>query len=218
MNIPILAKAMNHLDDDLISGAVSFGTNLRSQKRLRAVAACLIVCLGLLGFHQYAKHYVIQKNINVQVINSGDSVHVSQEDGVMIGIAQKLHIKFTEQHWDWYGSCYYDLDSKCIIVCLTENTAEHQQLILSNTNKYEIQFENCLYSYQALEAAYNKINRWSLVLRPLGMERHSISVENNCILVRLYTSNNYIAMWMINQLLQDDLMVIYRTGEIRADS
>lgn len=220
MRIPKLAVAMDYIDDNLIINAIDYEPVKRKNTSLKyivAVAACVMVVLGLNG---YIRQYVIENDIQVQYENAGDSSYcedVTPEMAEESAKANNIHNLLVENNLEWYGNCYYDYDSDVVKIGLTENTETNQKeflKIIDDTFKIngdtDMQFYKCDFSYQHLEEVYNNLENRHLLLKIVGVKRYNISIINNCVNVYVKSEKNYFAMFVVNKLTDEDSAVLFK--------
>lgn len=224
---PKLAIAMNYINDDLISGAIDYKPAPRKKvthfwKHIVAVAACMIVVLGINDVHSHLKEYVTVNDIQVHYAATDDdrvsAADVTPAQAEKIAEANNMHNLITIQNLEWYGSCYYDFETDMIKVGLTENTEANQKQILEVIDDVSIQFYECEYSYQYLENVYNSLESRQFILKAVGVERYNISIENNRVNVYITNTERYAAIYMVNELANADGAVVFKTTSYSADA
>ena len=218
MKTPKLAIAMGYIDDDLISGAVDYmparrGDIIHYWKCAVAVAACIVVALGI---NSYLKQYVILNNIQVQQYDNTEGDTLSCDDmtpelSEKSAKANNMHNHIVDHNLEWYGNCYYDFDSDSVMIGLTENTENNQKRIIEIIGDTTVQFYECKHSYQHLEKIYNCLESRQLLLRILGVKRYNISVIDNYVNVYITSEKNYLAIYMVNKLADEDSAISFKT-------
>lgn len=226
MKIPRLAIAMGYIDSGLVSQAIEFKPIPRNKithlgRYTMAVAACLSIIIGFYTVHSYFKQYAMVKNIHVQE-NYNDSVdrcEVTAIQGGKLGAANNMHLSISAHNYDWYGSCYYDMETDLIMIGLTENTEAHQKQVLKDEQKQTpailadtpVQFYTCEYSYQHLEDIYSSLESRDFILKTIGVERYYISITDNRVVVYLTNADCYAAIYAIDKLDNSNGAVIYKS-------
>lgn len=192
------------------------------QAKWGAIAACLcLVVIGIAGMYLYSRNYVLIHNIHVYSTNeyNVDSCEVTQIQGQKLGAANIMHLSLSSQNYDWYGSCYYDIETDSVMIGLTENTERHQKQVLKDVQKQTpaiiadtpVQFYTCEYSYQYLEDVYSSLEGRDFVLKTIGIERYYISIRDNRVVVYLSNADCYAAIYAIDKLDNSNGAVIYKS-------
>lgn len=220
MRIPELAVAMGHIDDNLILNAIDYEPVKRKNTPLKyiiAVAACVMVVLGLNG---YIRQYVITNDIQVKYENAEDSSYCEDVTPEMAGKSAKannIHNLLVTKNFEWYSNCYYDFDSDVVKIGLTENTETNQKeffKIIDDTFRIngdtDMQFYECEFSYQHLEEVYNNLENRQLLLRIVGVKRYNISVIDNCINVYINSGKNNFAIFVTNIVTDEDEAIRFK--------
>ena len=187
-----------------------------------AACLCLVVVGAFSGIHSNMKQYVVSNNIAVlsatEYSDTISSSEVSQEQADRMAVANNIHNTLSAQNYEWYASCYYDLENDKILVGLTEVSDSNKDAVLTHTGDTAVQFYECDYSYQYLEELYNKLDSNRTVLSVLGVDRFNISIEKNRVNVRIDNAEKYEAIYMANEL--DDIggAIVFTSDTVTADS
>ena len=226
MSIPKMANAMGYIDDDLVTGAIEYKRTKKKNSWMKwaAMAACLcLVVVGAFGgIHSNMKQYVVSNNIVVlsatEYSDTISSSEVSREQADRMAVANNIHNTLSVQNYEWYGSCYYDLENDKILVGLTEVSDSNKDAVLTHTGDTAVQFYECDYSYQYLEELYNKLDGKRTVLSMLGVDRFNISIEKNRVNVRINNAEKYEAIYMANEMDSIGGAIVFTSDTVTADS
>ena len=168
-----------------------------------SLVACLcLVVISILSFHSYAKQFVISNHITVynELLLGSDYCEVTEEQAKKIEKANILHNNLSTQNFEWYGNCYYDFENDKIMLGLTEISGSNKETVLSYTRNTAVEFYQCDYSYQYLEELYNKLDKNRIILYLLGVDRFSISINENKVHVHITDENKYVAIYIANKM------------------
>ncbi|MBQ8629950.1 MAG: hypothetical protein IJ421_10825 [Prevotella sp.] len=187
-----------------------------------AACLCLVVVGAFSGIHSNMKQYVVSNNIAVlsatEYSDTISSSEVSQEQADRMAVANNIHNTLSAQNYEWYASCYYDLENDKILVGLTEVSDSNKDAVLTHTGDTAVQFYECDYSYQYLEELYNKLDGKRTVLSMLGVDRFNISIEKNRINVRINNAEKYEAIYMTNEMDSIGGAIVFTSDTVTADS
>ena len=187
-----------------------------------AACLCLVVVGAFSGIHSNMKQYVVSNNIAVlsatEYSDTISSSEVSQEQADRMAVANNIHNTLSAQNYEWYASCYYDLENDKILVGLTEVSDSNKDAVLTHTGDTAVQFYECDYSYQYLEELYNKLDGKRTVLSMLGVDRFNISIEKNRINVRINNTEKYEAIYMTNEMDSIGGAIVFTSDTVTADS
>lgn len=194
----------------------------RSWVKWCAMAACLcLVLAGVFGgSHSYFMLYAANHNIQVVSDYTDDRISaadVTPEQAKKWAAANEMRNLIVTLNLDWYGSCYYDFETDRIMIGLTENTTENQEVILSIADNIPVQFYKCEYSYAYLNELYEKLDSKRAVLSAVGVERFNISVNENRIVVYVTSTDNYAAIYVANELDSIGGAIQFRTSTPATD-
>ncbi len=214
MNIPRIATALNHIDDELVSGAVEYKRKKKSPwKKWAALAACLCLVSSLFAPHLFMKQYVQKNHIVVHNSSHMEYVTVLPEYADEVEAAHKIHNILSQQEYPWYGNCRFDFDSETIMVGLTEVTDSNKQAVLAHTADTPVAFYPCQYSYAYLQQLYNKLEGKRAELNFLGVAWFAVSATTNRVNVCIDNSKNYLAIYAASKLDSQGGAIKFITGE-----
>lgn len=212
-----------------------------------AIAACLcIVLLGGMGLSSYFRSYVESHNIElysdteysytlysagsaeteeqndhtaaaVENTDALSSDEVTEEQAKQIAAANNIHNTLSEQNYEWYGGCCYDFDKARIEIGLTDLSDANKAAVSAVIGNTDVHFVSCDYSYQYLEELYNRIDEKRLLLTVMGVERYSISVDENYVRVYLRSADDNAAICIINEMDTLGGAVSFRTTRYGQD-
>lgn len=212
MNIPRIATALNHIDDELVSGAVEYKRKKKSPwKKWAALAACLCLVSSLFAPHLFMKQYVQKNHIVEHNSSHMEDATVLPEYADEVETAYRIHGILSRQEYPWYGQCVsYD---GLIMVGLTEVTNSNKEAVLAHTADMPVVFYQCEYSYQYLQKLYNKLEKYRAVLSFLGVERFTVSMTENRVYVYIGNPKNYMAICAASMLDRQGGAIKFITGE-----
>lgn len=214
MNIPRIATALNHIDDELVSGAVEYKRKKKSPwKKWAALAACLCLVSSLFAPHLFMKQYVQKNHIVEHNSSHMEEAWVLPEYADEVETAYRIHGILSRQEYPWYGNCRFDFDSETIMVGLTEVTDSNKEAVLAHTADTPVAFYPCQYSYAYLQQLYNKLEKYRAVLSFLGVERFTVSMTENRVYVYIGNPKNYMAICAASILDRQGGAIEFITGE-----
>lgn len=220
-----ILDAIGMINEDAVREAKAYRrTKSRSWAKWGAMAACLcLMVVGAFGcIHSNMKQYVVSNDIVVFSANEYNdtisSSEVSQEQADRMAVANNIHNTLFAQDYEWYGSCYYDLEKDKILIGLTDVSDGNQDTVLIHTGDTVVQFYECEYSYQYLEELYNKLDGKRTALSMLGVDRFNISIEKNRVNVRINNAEKYEAIYMANKLDSVGGAIVFTSDTVTADS
>lgn len=220
-----LVAAIGEIGDDLILAAIQYSPKenkgYRYIKRVAwSIAACAVLFIGKISISEYFNRYMMINDIKViyEGKDNTDAGYITPEQANGIERANRIHNMLLELNLEWYGNCYYDFETDLVRVGITKLSTDNRAQVLNVVEESEVEIYQCNYSYKYLEEVYNIIDKNKFYLEKIGVERYNISVEKNCVNVYISDADNYVAIYVINEITNGNGVVVFKTGTYDTDS